>query len=184
MRRHAFGIAVVLVERERDRAPDGGGQPPHPVHLLLGRGKVLAQRAGRGELEHRRTELAQHAADAEQLVLRGERAGHRLTVDGPVCERARRREAECAGRDAVAHDGRHRLDVVSRRRLVPSAALAHHVSRAPRRAAPARRCRCAFGRRSSVSRYSGNDSHAHSMPADKAAPGMSSTPSINPMSHS
>jgi hypothetical protein len=42
----------------------------------------------------------------------------------------------------------------------------------------------AFGNWSSVSRYWGNDSHVHWMPADSAAPGMSSTPSIKPMSHS
>ncbi len=42
----------------------------------------------------------------------------------------------------------------------------------------------ARGMRSSASRYSGKLSQPHWMPSDSAAPGMSSTPSINPMSHS
>ena len=49
------------------------------------------------ELEHAGAELAEHRADAEQLVLGGEGAGHRLAVDGRVQDRARRREAERAG---------------------------------------------------------------------------------------
>ena len=35
-----------------------------------------------------------------------------------------------------------------------------------------------------ASRYSGKLSHPQRMPSDRAAPGMSSTPSISPMSHS
>ena len=40
------------------------------------------------------------------------------------------------------------------------------------------------GWRSMASRYSGKVSQPHWMPSDSAAPGMSSTPSIRPMSHS
>ena len=39
-------------------------------------------------------------------------------------------------------------------------------------------------RRSSASRYSPNVSHSHSIPSASAAPGMSSTPSMRPMSQS
>ena len=46
-------------------------------------------------------QLAEHLADAEQLVLGRERAGHRLAVDRAVHDRARRREAERAGVDAL-----------------------------------------------------------------------------------
>ena len=42
----------------------------------------------------------------------------------------------------------------------------------------------ARGMRSSASRYSGKDSQSHWMPSESAEPGMSSTPSINWMSHS
>ena len=41
-----------------------------------------------------------------------------------------------------------------------------------------------FGIVSTASRYSGNVSHRHWIPADRAAPGMSSTPSIKPISQS
>ena len=109
--------------------------------------------------------------------------GHRLAVDGAVRERARRREAERAGGDALAHDGRHRLDVLG----VAGSLRAPRSPITKPRTAPCGTCvpmSIAFGSRSSVSRYSGNDSHPHWMPADSAAPGMSSTPSIRPMSHS
>ena len=79
---------------------------------------------------------------------------------------------------------RHRLDVLGRGRLVAGAPLAHHVG--PHgavghlgadvdglgQAVDARR-----GTR-------GRSPTPHWMPADRAAPGMSSTPSIRPMSHS
>ena len=39
-------------------------------------------------------------------------------------------------------------------------------------------------RGSSASRYSGKVSHDQSMPSARAVPGMSSTPSISPISHS
>jgi hypothetical protein len=41
-----------------------------------------------------------------------------------------------------------------------------------------------FGSRSTASRYSGKVSHSQRMPAASAAPGMSSTPSINPINQS
>ena len=42
----------------------------------------------------------------------------------------------------------------------------------------------AFGTLSTASRNSGKVSQSHRMPADNAAPGMSSTPSIRPISQS
>ena len=123
-----LGVVVVLGERERHRTVDRGGELAHPRHLALGRREVLAERAGRRELEDPGAELAERAADAEQLVLRGERAGHRLTVDRHVRDRARRRHAERAGFDRLAHDDGHRLDVGLGRGLVLRAALAHDVA--------------------------------------------------------
>ena len=78
----------------------------------------------------------------------------------------------------------HRRDVVGRSpaRCAPRAHPSR--SRAPRRAAPACRCRCASGCVSRKSRNSGNVSQPQRMPSDSAAPGMSSTPSMSPMSHS
>ena len=119
--------------------------------LALGGGEVLAHHARGRELEQAGPELAEHRADAEQLVLGGEGAGHRLAVDGAVHDRARGREAERAGADAVAHELGHGRDVVGGGGLVAGAALAHHVARAPRRAAPAcrrrRRAACVRARR-------------------------------------
>ena len=95
----------------------------------------------RRDLEDPAPELAEHAPDAEQLVLGGERAGHRLAVDRAVHDRARGREAERAGRDALAHELRHRArcrpasPARSSRRARPSR------RRARRRAAPACRRR-------------------------------------------
>ena len=122
------GVEVVLEQRERDRAPGLAREPAHPVHLLLGRGEVLAHHARRRELEHARAGVGERAAHREQLVLGRVRAGDRLAVDRAVGDRARRRHAERAGLDALADDARHRLDVVGRRRLVARAALAHHVA--------------------------------------------------------
>ena len=126
-RRHAFGSATFWVSTNDTGRPHRRAQAAHPVDLPLGRGQVLAQRARRGELEHARAQLAEHRSDAEQLVLGGEGARHRLAVDGAVGQRARGREAERPGADPLAHDGRHRLDVGRRRGLVAGTPLPHHV---------------------------------------------------------
>ena len=108
--------------------PIAAGELAHPLHLAFGRGEVFAERAGRRELEHAGAELAEHAPDAEQLVVRGERSRNRLTVDRHVRDRATRREAERAGFDAALHEVGHLLDVGRGRRLVLGAALPHHVA--------------------------------------------------------
>ena len=177
-------VGDVLGQHERHRPPACRAQAAHPVDLPLGRGQVLAQRPGRGELEHTRAQLAEHRSDAEQLVLGGEGARHRLAVDGAVGQRARGREAERAGADPLAHDGRP-----SPRCRPAWRARCGHPARPSRRPAPGRgapgpRCRGRRRRASRASRYSGNDSQPHWMPSLSAAPGMSSTPSISPMSHS
>ncbi len=140
--------------------------------------------AGGRQLEHAGAELAEHPPDAEQLVLGGERAGHRLAVDGAVGERAAGREAEGPGLDARPDDGGHGLDVLGRGGLVAWRRARPSRSPARRRAGPACRgpSRATVGSR--ASRNSGKLSQLHSMPAERAAPGMSSTPSIRPMSHS
>ena len=84
--------------------------------------------AGGGQLEHPGAQLAQHLADAEQLVLGGVGAGNGLAVDGPVGQRPAGGEPERAGLDALADDGRHRLDVLGVGGLVAGAALAHDVA--------------------------------------------------------
>ena len=129
-------------------------------------------------------EVAEHATDAEQLVLGGEGAGHRLAVDGPVGDGAAGREPERAGLDALADDVGHRRDVLGSGRLVLGPALAHHVG--PDRAVGRPGCRrrptaraCPGGRGTR-----GSSPTPRSMPSDSAAPGMSSTPSISPISQS
>jgi len=107
---------------------DGRREATHPIHLPLGCGEVLAERAGGGQLEHTGAEVTEHSAYPEQLVFRRERARHGLAVDGAVSEGAAGGEAKGAGLDALSHDGGHGLDVVGRRRLVARAALAHHVA--------------------------------------------------------
>ena len=116
MRSHESGSWSFWVEREGDRTADRRGELAHPRHLPLRRGEVLAERAGGRELEHAGAELAEHAADAEQLVVRGEGARYRLTVDCHVRDRAAGREAERAGLDAIAHEIGHLLDVGRRSR--------------------------------------------------------------------
>ena len=116
---------------EREASPAGRSRPASrriQSTSLLGRGEVLAHHARGRELEHAGAELAEHPADAEQLVLGGEGAGHGLAVDRacarscarsrsrarrPRCPRARWR-AMASMSSAVAGSLR-------------GAALAHHV---------------------------------------------------------
>ena len=114
----------------------------------------------------------------------GERR-RRLAPARAVVERARRREAERAGRDAPRRRARPISAISSGvARLAVGAALAHHVQ--PQRAVrhlggdvdvvrAARRARRGT-RRSSAS--------FHESPSCSAAPGMSSTPSISSISRS
>ena len=76
-------VEVVLQERERDRTPALARELLHPGELGL-----LGRQVG-GHLEDAAAELAQHQTNAEQLVLAGVRARHRLAVDGAVEHRAR-----------------------------------------------------------------------------------------------
>ena len=136
------GIGVVLQQGEGDRPAGRRGDLLHPRQLGL-----LGHQVG-GQLEHAAPQLAEHPADAEQLVGRGERPGDGLAVDRAMEQRARRGEAERTGRDALAHDRRHLGDVVRRRRLRSSRRARPSRRRARRRAAPAprRRSRAAWPR--------------------------------------
>ncbi|CAG7209929.1 hypothetical protein PICSAR30_03446 [Mycobacterium avium subsp. paratuberculosis] len=120
-------VGVHLDQRERHRPVDLAAEPAHPVQLLLGPDDVLARGPLRGQLEHRLTAGRHGAAQTEQLLLGGERAGHGLAVHRAVAHRARRGEAERAGLDRLADQPAHRLDVVGGGRLVAGAALAHRV---------------------------------------------------------
>ena len=179
------GSALFWREGERDRPADGRGQAAHPVHLPLGRGQVLAERAGRRQLEHAGAELAEHPADAEQLVLgrEGARApARRRWRGGRACGWSRSPSAPASM--PASHDGGHRLDVVGRGRLVARPALAHHVAahgavghlRAEVHHVGALR-RARRGTR-------GRSPSPTGCRRSSAAPGMSSTPSIRPISHS
>ena len=96
---------------------------------LLGRGEVLAHHARGRELEHAGAELAEHRADAEQLVLGGERAGHRLAVDRACARscatsRSRARRPRCPRARCAAIASMSSAVAGSLLR----AALAHHVA--------------------------------------------------------
>ena len=78
----------------------------------------------------------------------------------------------------------HRLDVLGRGHLALGAALAHDVEAQRRRGARGWRGRRRSDAPSSASRNSGNDCQFHGRPSWRAAPGMSSTPSISWISRS
>jgi hypothetical protein len=120
-------VHVVLGEREAHGSPDLRGQAAHPVHLLLGSRQVLSHHAGGCELEDAVADLAEHAPDAEELVLGREGAGDRLAVHRAVHQRARGGEAQRAGFERLLHQRGHLRHVVRCRRLVARAALPHHV---------------------------------------------------------
>ncbi len=122
------GLEIVLEERERERPSRLLGEADHPVHLALRRREVLPHHARGCELEHAGSRGGERAAEREQLVLRGERARHRLAVDGAVGDRARRRHAERAGLHALLRDAGHGRDVVGGGGLVARSAVAHHVA--------------------------------------------------------
>jgi hypothetical protein len=90
---------------------------------------------------------------------------------------------ERARAERLAHEARHGRDVVGVGGLVASRRARPSRRRARRRAGPGRRRR-SRRRGSSASRYSGKDSQPQRMPSARAEPGMSSTPSMSPMSQS
>ena len=110
-------------------------------------------------------------ADAEQLVLGGVGARHRLAVDGQVGDGPRRREPEGAGGDGLLDHlpswprCPRRWPVRCGRRARPSRRSA------PRRGRSGSRRRRSTCRRSSASRYSGKVSHSHCMPSASARAG-------------
>ena len=119
-------------------------------------------------------------AEAEQLVLGGERAGHRLARDRAVRDRARGGEAERARGDALAHERAPSRAMSSGvRRLVRSRRARPSRRRAPRRAAPACRCPSRSGAARARRDTRGRSPTPTSMPSCSAVPGMSSTPSIS-----
>ena len=65
--------------------------------------------------------------EPDELIRRGERAGHQLAVERLVVQRAGRRKPNSASRNRLADVARHLGDVLGGRVLVVGAALAHHV---------------------------------------------------------
>ncbi len=88
---------------------------------------VLAQEARRDRLHHPAATVGQGLGEGGQFLDAGIGAGHRLAVGGPVDHGARGGEAEGSRRLAFAHQRRHGLDVLRRRRLVQRPALAHDI---------------------------------------------------------
>jgi len=123
----AFG--VVLVDRFEQAAPLSRIRGTLQARERHGPSRLLAELAHPGELvafgceiardfEDSVAHLAQHATDAEYLVVFGVRARHDL---------AGGREAEGAGLEALLHELRHLLDVFGGGLLVLRPSLAHHV---------------------------------------------------------
>ena len=70
----------------------------------------------------------ERVADAEELILLGEGAGHIFAVDRLVQEGAGGGEADGARAHAFLHDGGHLRDVLGAGFLVLCPALAHHIA--------------------------------------------------------
>ena len=87
------GVVVVLGEREGDRTADRRGEPAHPGHLALRRGEVLAERAGRRELEDAGAELAERGRcrTARPRPRRCRAPARRRSPCARSCARSRRR---------------------------------------------------------------------------------------------
>ena len=135
------------------------------------------------EFEDRLAACRHRAAEAEQFVLGGVRAGHRLAVHGAVGNRcattrsqARRprpppaRGAIAAMSSAVAGSLRAPRSPIAYARTAPCATWVPKST--------------ASSRLPITSRYSGKLSQPQVMPSVSAVPGMSSTPSISSISHS
>jgi hypothetical protein len=158
--------------------PDLGGEPPHPVELGLRRRDVLARRARARELEHAAPELAERAAEPEQLVLGRERAG---TGSPEIARCAIVRDVEKPSAPAATPC----FTIAAICAMSSGVAGALFAPRSPityARTAPCGTCvprSMVKRRRASASRYSGKLSHSHCMPSCSAVPGMSSTPSMS-----
>ena len=109
------------------RTVDFGAQSPHPLQFLLRRDDVLAGGALWGQLEHGLPAGGHGAAQTEQLLFGGKRAGHRFAVHRTVSQRARRGKPERAGLDRFGDQPAHCRDVVGGGRLVAGAPVPHRI---------------------------------------------------------
>ena len=119
MRRHWSGSRSCCEQRERDRPADlarraGASSPPRGRRRRGPRPSRPRARARTRRCRARRApgRCANSSSSAAYVP------GTGSPSIGPVRDRARRREAERAGLDALAHDARHRRDVLGRGRLV------------------------------------------------------------------
>ena len=81
----ASGAGSSWSSAKRHRPADLGRQPPHPGHPRSGPTRSSPADPGGASSKIARPPARQGPADPEQLVLGGERAGHRLAVHGAVC---------------------------------------------------------------------------------------------------
>ena len=118
-------VAFIGARRRRHERDGKTGRPREtlePAPFV-----VVAQMIGHDLVDAVRKPFHGHA-HRKHLVGAGEGAGHMHALLVLVQQSPRRREAECARGHAVAHDLRHRRDLVGVRRVVGVAALAQHVS--------------------------------------------------------
>ena len=101
------GGGVALRHAERHGPADRVRQPAHPRDLVRKALVVVAGHARWRDLEQARPQLAERGADAEQLVVVGERPRYRGAVERLVEAGTRRREAQRAGRDPLLHERGH-----------------------------------------------------------------------------
>ena len=99
---------VALRHAERHGPADRVRQAAHPRDLVRKALVVVAGHARWRDLEQARAQLAERGADAEQLVVVGERPRHRGAVERLVEAGTRRREPERARRDPLLHERGHR----------------------------------------------------------------------------
>ena len=185
--RQRSGAASTCTSANDTGRPMLGGEPPHPVDLAARARRRSSPAAPAGASSNTARPPCGHAPGRCRTA-----RPRRRTCPAP----ARRPSARCPSVREVEKPSapasiasctiaRHGGDVVGGGRLVRARRARPSRTRAPRRGRPACRCRCANVRPRRARRGTrGTSPSSTSMPSASAVPGMSSTPSIRPMSHS